>query len=436
MPSDFRDRGKMASEKKSLDHKMSQAKLRLTINDKILLYLLDNLQSKNKREAPLSITQKGIAEGVRIRWNHVPRAMLKLKNLDYVFEEISHIEGKTRRQKVYYLTDEGMLSARNLREKLLGWKIRLKRVDGQVLKIKLSEVNSSLKTNFSLLQLYHFISEDGMIDAEELAMGAQEEVSKKVEKIFFVKGEISWPKELISRELELKTLQDWIEGDEFRTIVIYGSVGIGKSALMAEIIRRYRNNKNIFWYRLSEKETQRDVLVQLSEFFSKLKKTTLASYLKDHQKIELKEIIRIIDRSLRGSEIIIAFDNYYEVSEDVADLFSGLCDLAAKNKALKIIISARDTTPFYCRFYDKREVKKKKIAELSIKGLDKEGIKRLLEAPNIDEDALKKIHLMTRGHPLTIELIKAGDVNSLKRVKGFSRQEASLLLYLKGVEGS
>ena len=67
-------------------------------------------------------------------------------------------------------------------------------------------------------------------------------------------------------------------------------------------------------------------------------------------------------------------------------------------------------------------------------GLDREGTKQLLGNENIDDDALKKIHLMTRGNPLTIELIKLGDVMSLKRIKGFSRQEASLLLYLKGVE--
>jgi hypothetical protein len=63
-----------------------------------------------------------------------------------------------------------------------------------------------------------------------------------------------------------------------------------------------------------------------------------------------------------------------------------------------------------------------------------EATKEMLGTPDIDYDALKKIHLMTRGHPLTIELIKKGDVNSLKRIKGFSRQEASLLLYLKTVE--
>jgi hypothetical protein len=167
---------------------------------------------------------------------------------------------------------------------------------------------------------------------------------------------------------------------------------------------------------------------------AQLNKPILSSYIKEHDKIELSEILRILDKGLSDSDTILAFDNYFQVSEEVADFFSGLCELASKYRNIKLLIGARDTTPFYCRFYDKNEIKKKKISELTIKGLDREGIMQLLEAPNIEKDALRKIHLMTRGHPLTIKLIKKGDVNSLKRIKGFSRQEASLLLYLKSVE--
>jgi len=110
-------------------------KIRLTINEKILLHLLSNYKFRESREAPQTITQKGIAESVHIRWNHVPRAMAKLMEMDYVFEKFSHIKGKTRRQKTYYLTDEGILSAKNLREKILGWEVYIKRLDGQILKL-------------------------------------------------------------------------------------------------------------------------------------------------------------------------------------------------------------------------------------------------------------------------------------------------------------
>jgi AAA+ ATPase superfamily predicted ATPase len=225
-----------------------------------------------------------------------------------------------------------------------------------------------------------------------------------------------------------------MDDNKYKTIVIYGSVGIGKTALMMEFLKVKKDLRHIFWYEMSEDDTQLDVFTQLSEFLSALQKTNLKTYLDDHDKINLDETLRILEKDLKDIHAILAFDNYFKVSEDVSDLFSGLLKLAAKQESWNIIINALDTTPFYCRFYDKSEINKKKIAELTIKGMDMEGCMGLLEAPNIDQDALKKIHLMTRGNPLTIELIKIGDVNSLKRIKGFSRQEASLLLYLKGVE--
>jgi AAA+ ATPase superfamily predicted ATPase len=245
---------------------------------------------------------------------------------------------------------------------------------------------------------------------------------------------MSWPKELIGRDSEIKTLRDWIDGDAHRTIVIYGSIGVGKSSLMAQMLQEYKDRKNIFWYQMPENDSLKTLLISLSKFLSQLESTNLASYLSDHNTIELDEVMRIIEKGLKNKGVIAAFDNYFKVNEALVDFFSALSDLAVESEDLLLMITASETTPFFCRFYDKHDTRKKKIAELTLKGLDMKDCKQLLGTPNIDEDSLRKIHLLTHGHPLTLELIKLGDVNNLKRIKGFSRQEASLLLYLKGVE--
>jgi DNA-binding MarR family transcriptional regulator len=215
---------------RSAEDKDNKSQFKLTINDRILLHLLNYLQSKNKREAPFPITQKGIAEGVGIRWNHVPRAMGKLKKMGYILEEMSHIEGKTRRQKAYFLTDDGMLHARNLREKILTWKVHLKKTDGQIIICKLSEINSKLKTNLSPLKIYMSISDKGEILEESLISVTQLEKKESTAKTFYVKGEISWIDDLIGRSSEVKKLSEWMNSATIGTVVIYGSVGIGKSA--------------------------------------------------------------------------------------------------------------------------------------------------------------------------------------------------------------
>jgi hypothetical protein len=410
------------------------AKIKLTINEKILLHLLENHRARDEREAPQSITQRGIADSVGIRWNHVPRAVTKLKKLDYVFERLSHIEGKTRRQKAYFLTDEGLLSARNLRERVMDWDVYLVQPDGQRTKIRLSKVNSVLKSQFSPLRLIACLSDEGIIDAEELLEDPSEAQPIPSPRVFFVSGEIAWPDQLVGREPEIKKLTEWLSGTENGTAVIYGSIGIGKSALMAQIVQDFKGKKHIFWYQMAEGDTQRDILEQMSEFLVKIGNLKLSSYLNSHDTVSLSQALKLLEKDISGLKVLCAFDNYYKAGEDVVDLFSGLSTIASKSGSLKLLINAMDTTPFYCRFYDKGDVKRRKIAEMTLKGLDMESCKLLLEAPKIEHDALRKIHLITRGHPLTLLLIKRGDVNSLKRIKGFSRQEASLLLYLKGVE--
>jgi DNA-binding PadR family transcriptional regulator len=419
----------------SIPDKESPAKHHLTTNERILLHLLEFYKAANIRDAPMAITQRGIADAVNIRWNHVPRAMNKLKKEGFVSESLSHIQGKTRRQKVYYLTDDGLLTARNLREKVMGWDIYLKRTDSQIVKMRLSEVNSLLKTKFSPLELSLSISEQNTIDENVLVSGVEKKVKETPSRIFHTHGEISWPDELIGRDSEVKTIRKWIDGDEFQTVVIYGSVGIGKSALMAEVIKDCKESRNIFWYQLADDESTKDLITQVSEFLSKLGNTELKDILEEEGEIESKAALRIMDDGLKGTGSILAFDNYFNVSEEVKDFFSNLTELSLKNDGFKIIFTEMDTTPFYCRFYDKKNIGGKKIAEITLKGLDMEGCKRLLGKPKIENDSLRKIFLLTRGHPLSIELIKEGDVNSLKKIKGFTRQEASLLLYLKDVEG-
>ena len=162
----------------SVDKQKRAVKHHLTINEKILLHLLEHFKSKNSGEAPLAITQKGIAERVHIRWNHVPRAVAKLKRMDFVFETASHVEGKTRRQKVYYLTDQGKMFAKKLRNEMSKWDVYLKKSSGEVVQLKLADVNSILKTNYSPLKLFLSLSEDNIIDAKEVLHVAEKEAKE------------------------------------------------------------------------------------------------------------------------------------------------------------------------------------------------------------------------------------------------------------------
>ena len=58
----------------------SQKKPNFTIEEKILLHLLDFLKYRNEIVVPQSITQLGISSAVGVNRKHIPRSLKSLKS--------------------------------------------------------------------------------------------------------------------------------------------------------------------------------------------------------------------------------------------------------------------------------------------------------------------------------------------------------------------
>ena len=75
------------------------------------------------------------------------------------------------------------------------------------------------------------------------------------------------------------------------------------------------------------------------------------------------------------------------------------------------------------------------VANTSIlKGLNLDDSKEVLGNPAIDPDSLKKIHLITRGNPRVLTQLREGDEIALRGNTRLSKEETSLLLFLRTVE--
>ncbi len=406
---------------------------RLTATEKILLHLLRYSKLRKDMNVPIAITQKGIAEAVQIRWNHVPRAMKKLINQGFVEEERAHIDSKVRRQKAYYLSDDGINFTKGLENRISRQEIRLKKQNGEIEVLKLSELNNSLKTSLTVLEIVLSIGQEQVVDAEKLLAIQRGKHLKKPSRHMelFVSGVMHKPETFIGREKEIETLRKWMESERYGTIVIWGSLGIGKTALIANFLDEYKYSRNIFWYELPSDNELGSILVSLSKFFSKLGRKNLLSYLEKAKEIDLSSVLGFIEEDLKKSDTLFIFDGYFSAKEDVVDFFRGFVNVIAGIQNVKLIFSARDDMPFYCRLYDKRDIQVKRIAEMKLKGLSLRESKDILGNPDIDQASMRTIHQMTRGHPLTLELVKAGNEEGLRKLRGFRKQEASLLMFLK-----
>lgn len=404
---------------------------KLTVNMRILLCLLPFRGLKDSTVLPENLTQKGIAASVDIRWNHVPRAANKLIAEGLVEARKAHVEGAARRMKTYHLTREGIEFAKHLEESLAQEQVSIKLSCGTIREAPLYEANSILGTDHTLLQLYNMLSETGVIQAPE--KGAVSERDAKIENVKSrdskrcIWGPVPRLPRFIGRDSQKKRLAEWMEKGRETTMVIKGGRGAGKTALAARFLETL-GDWNIFWQDVDEIDNAGDIIRELEGFLRELGKKDVTLPL------DIEEGAQALAEVLADTKTMLVFDQYFEVEEEIVDLLRALIHAASEVSGVRMLVGVHESTPFYCRFYNKDDLDTGRVLEISLAGLSIEGTKKLLGNAGIDDDALKKVYLLTRGNPLSLELLRQGDTLRLKGMKGFSQEEVNLLMFLKTVD--
>ncbi|MFW3146814.1 MAG: hypothetical protein ACMUIE_08400 [Thermoplasmatota archaeon] len=129
-------------------------KISLTVDERVVLHLMDFIPNEEDFEAPEGTTQAGIARGIGIERKHVPRAVKKLIAEDLVFTRVAHVKGGKQRKKVYFLSFEGKALARRLWENLSKKRVVLRDENGQEKETTFSELCFTFQVGKSPVQIY------------------------------------------------------------------------------------------------------------------------------------------------------------------------------------------------------------------------------------------------------------------------------------------
>lgn len=176
-----------------------------SVQERIILHLDRYNVFREHFLIPQHITQTGIARAVGIARNHVPRAMGPLKEGRIVLEKKARVEGSDRRKNVYFLTEKGLESVKNLRVEL--------------------DIKSSR-----------------FLDIPK-ATG------------FVGRGE------------EINTVRKFLKSGK-KIIFITGERGIGKTYFASRIANELARKNNVYWHTFSDTETVYSFLRNLSSFLS------------------------------------------------------------------------------------------------------------------------------------------------------------------------
>jgi len=366
----------------------------LTAGERVLLHLL---AFWNARDPPEAITQQGIADAARLRRSHVPRTVKALAREAYVEEREGRVQGRGRKVKLYYLTEAGLRRARELAKAL---EAQAMVADGGPTTIG----EFAKAAGRTLLEIAFDLDESGRYrgGAKEVGLPA-----------------------FLGRRDELAALAAWLRGDA-PVMVVYGGVGMGKTALARRVLQR--SPRPYSWRDLRPGDTSAAILSDLSEFLA------------DHERRKLAEALRngeepwdALAVDLDGLDVLLVFDGYGDVPEEVADAFTRLVRLLPSAPPVKALVLAQEATPSYCRFYDRKAVEAGRVREIHLRGLTMEESRELLGTPDIAEEALRRIYLLTKGCPLYLELIREGDAKGLKARSRFTTAEINLLLFSRDV---
>lgn len=357
----------------------------LTAAERVLLHLH---AFWNVREPGRETTQAGIAEGARLLRSHVPRTLNSLQREGLVDVRDARLRGRTRKVRVYALTEAGVRRAREILSEVDASRVE---IEGRTMTL------GEARKDFGLLPLPALAS----IDAHGRLHPRVTDLERPT---------------LLQRDEDLAFLRRWLAG-AVPLAVVYGSRGMGKTALgwtFAETVPRSA------WLEIEPG-------ANLESFADALARST-GEHAEDPDRPE--SVAAAIGRVFAGGTKLLVLDGYADVEEPVVDMLGTFLHDARRNG--KLLVLAQESTPSYCRFYSKVDSDAGLVAERHLKGLDLEGSRTMLGNPTIGDEALRRVYLLTKGCPLYLRAIRERDEETLRANSRFTKAEIRLLLYSGG----
>ena len=359
--------------------------MELTAAERVLLHLHSFW---NIREPGREATQAGIAEGARLLRSHVPRTLKGLQGEGFVDSRDARFLGRTRKVRVYALTEAGVRRARQILGEVDATHVE---IEGRATTLGEARRDLGLQALSALAAIdSHGRMQPRVTDLERPT--------------------------LLQRDEDLAFLRRWLAGAA-PIAVVYGSRGMGKTALgwaFAEVVPRS------VWMEVGPG-------ADLESFADSLARST-GERASDPDQAE--SVAAALTHVFAGERKLLVLDGYADVEEPVVDALAGF--LRGSRGRGKLLVLAQESTPAYCRFYSRSDVDAGLVAERHLRGLDLEGCRAMLGHPTIDPEALRRVYLLTKGCPLYLRAIREEDEETLRANSRFAKAEIRLLIYSGG----
>ena len=372
------------------------------MKERILLHLFDHNRFADAYEAPLEVTQTGIAEAVGTRDSHLAQYLKPLLSDGEMLERKSKIKEGPRRRKVYLLSVKGRHRVSSQRSFLLKETVPFRKADGEIEETALSRIYHEERRGSTLLQLLQELQSTGLITtvAEEAQTAAVVDFSHEAPNV----------ERFYGRARELGEVLRSLE--QFPLVVVTGLAGIGKSSLGSRVCEELRGKRSLFWRRVRPWDSAMDLALRVSAFLRAHGRGALQSYLTGPGVKELGRIEEILASDLDGLESLLVFDDVHTAAEAAIHFLTIIFDILKGQDRTSLLLLSR-TVP---EFYGRQEVTVEgSVAEFPLKGLDRASSDSLLTDAGIPEPLIDEIVKGSGGSPLFLKILAKSNPREVSR---------------------
>lgn len=369
----------------------------LSAQDRILLHLLDFVRFEDETEVPYGVSQSGLADRTGVMRSHIPRAVKRLIAQGALRERVSRVRGGGRSRRVYFLTWEGQLAARELRERLGTTPVSIRSSSG-VVTVSAAEAASMCRGA-------------GLLDVL-LAAGAGPLDPATVGGRLLREGVVEWmesappPALFYGRREELRTLAAWL-GGETRLVQILGPPGVGKSSLARELARQMRGKEHLLWLNVHDWDTAQALLGALGRFLAATGRRRLSAALAAPAAPGLPGLHDILISELRDLDALVIIDDLQRASEEALGAVRALAEAVIQAAGARLLVLSRRRRSL-CR---PSELARGAARELALGGLDEESSLRLVGA-GLPPEERRAVLAAAQGHPLYLHILSRSGIKA------------------------
>ncbi len=374
------------------------ARLVLSMNERLLVHLLEMDRHKDDADVPPGASQDGIAKRLNIGVHTVSRALSSVTDEGLVSERLSHVRGAPKRRKVYFLTEAGLKAAQALKADLLSRRVVLEhegRAQEMSLEDAIKRIASITGSTPGLLELVDIASAGDVIRTEAIPRPA----STKKCGLEFVERSQGRPRveSFYGREAEKKSLLDQLDGEGISVVLIWGIPGIGKSTLASKLFDELSGKRTMQWFSFREWDTESSFLSSLSEFLVAAGRDATSSAL-SRGSSPAEMFLPLVD-DLSACRAVIFLDDIQKCSRRVMPQISMLTEAARASGSGKVVLISRSVPAFFSTTAAGN-------VAFELKGLDRDSAWRMAQSMR----AKDAVHVVDEsgGHPLLLSLMVRG----------------------------